>query len=397
MRKVQVDGRFIIEKNSREKLIANSPTTGGWFPASRALDWIVNKNSLFPPHLVFSVRLETVSVTMSKHPGGYCSTLASIISAIPASTLRSLNVRSDFKSLSISRELSSIISNCESPFTKFVSFVPLENKAVEHLIQLPHLDTLVTVNPPPFNLGPPPLDHDLPFGPGVPLSLVFPPLTELIVGTGVVQGWLALFKLLEARVSAANGAMPVSRVKKSLGTLVGEDPRCPIDASFTSPIRMFRNLVHLDIRARCNGGFGCAFRLNDNNIAELAMALHQVEYFSLGEPCAQNTCATTVACLLFFSVYCTRLRILTIHFNTTNIVDDFNHALEGSQFRELRLCPRCPLSCLDVHSIPLHLDGPDFETVVNGMVDIFPSLKGCGGGKGIWKELSAKILQFRGV
>ena len=301
MRKVRVDGWLIIEKNSLQKLIANSPTTGGWFPASRALDWTINKHSLFPPHLVFSARLETVSVAISKHPGGRRLALASIISAIPASALRSLNVRNDVPSLSLSRELSSVISNCGPFFTKFSSFIPLENEAVEHLIQLSHLDSLLTANAPPFNLDPPPLDHDLAFGPGVPLSLVFPPLTALIVGTGVVQGWLTLFQLLEARVSAADGATPVSMVKKSLETLVGEDPRCPIDASFISPIRMFRNLVHLNIRARCSEGLECAFRLNDDNVAKLAMALHQVEYFSLREPCARNTCATTVACLLFFS------------------------------------------------------------------------------------------------
>ena len=401
MRKVRIDGEIVVEKSSHEKLVANSPT-GGWFPASRALTWIVNRRSLFPPHLVFSARLETVSVISSENTEGQPPSIRSIVSAIPTSALRTLHVHHHFPWSFVDRQLSSVVSNCGSSLTTFLSMVPLEAQAVAHLVQLPDLHTLTIASEPPFDLDPP-FDPDLPLDPGlhfdgVPLPHVFPPLTTFTIGTaGVAQRWLTLFKLLEASVSAPGGVTPVSRIKKSLRTLNVQDPSCLIDASFASPIQMFRSLVHLNIGARCCAALGCAFKLNDNDIAELTMALHQLEHFSLGEPCARNTCATTVACLLFFSVHCVRLRELTVHFNTTNIVNDFNRVLEGPRFRELRSLPRCPLMDFDAHSMPLLLDEPDFETVVSGMVNIFPSLYKCSGAETGWEELSMKISQFSGA
>jgi hypothetical protein len=113
-------------------------------------------------------------------------------------------------------------------------------------------------------------------------------------------------------------------------------------------------------------------------------------------PEAHPSPSFTVACLLFFSVNCTRLRMLTVHFNTTNIVDDFNHTFEDPQFRELRSLPRCPLMCFDAHSMPLHLDEPDFETVVNGMLNIFPSLHKCSRGREGLEGALHKNFQHRG-
>jgi hypothetical protein len=125
------------------------------------------------------------------------------------------------------------------------------------------------------------------------------------------------------------------------------------------------------------------------------MALSQLESLLLGYPCFDNTCATTVACLLQISVHCLKLRSLQIHFNTTNIVGDLKNVSEDSRFQELRPLPRCTLSCLDVGKMPLTLDETGFETMVNGMVDIFPSLKRCAGVEETWNELSRRITELQ--
>jgi len=174
-----------------------------------------------------------------------------------------------------------------------------------------------------------------------------------------------------------------------------------IDPPFVSWIQCFRNLVYLDVGDFCdqrsdNGK--CSFTLNNDNITELAMVLTQLESLILGAPCSENTCLTTVACLLAISVHCNKLKKLMIHFNTTNIVDDFRNILEDPQFQQLRSLPRCPLTALGVYSIPLNLHAPGFDdyyTVVKGMADIFPSLTYCEEFGEIWIEVSREIVDLR--
>ena len=121
------------------------------------------------------------------------------------------------------------------------------------------------------------------------------------------------------------------------------------------------------------------------------MALTQLESLLLG---LENTCPTTVACLLTISTYCVGLEKLEIHF-TTNIVDDFKNIQEVPRFEQLRSAPRCPLTRLDVYRISLTLDEPGFETVANGMIDIFPSLTHCEGLDQSWDELSDRIVELQ--
>jgi len=166
------------------------------------------------------------------------------------------------------------------------------------------------------------------------------------------------------------------------------------DSSFASPIRVFRNLSHLDVGVFCHdeGGEGqCIFKLDNNNVTKLAMALPQLEYIQLGHPCFENSCATTVACLLPISVYCVELQSLGIHFNTTTIIEDLKNISKDSKFQELRSLPRCRLSCLDVFAMPLTLDESGFKTVADGMIDIFPSLELCEGHRDVWNEVSENL------
>ena len=170
------------------------------------------------------------------------------------------------------------------------------------------------------------------------------------------------------------------------------------DTSFTATIQIFRNLCNLNVEVSCHveSGVGqCTFKLNDDDVIEVVMALPRLESLILGQACSENTCATTVACLLPLSVYCVKMRWLEIHFNTSNIVDDFKNISEDPRLQKLRLLPRCPLSRLNVGQMPLTLDEPGFETVVNGMDDIFPSMRCCTETEGIWTELDGRIAGFR--
>ena len=125
------------------------------------------------------------------------------------------------------------------------------------------------------------------------------------------------------------------------------------------------------------------------------MALSQLEFLLLGNTCPENTCATIVACLLLISVYCLKLGRLEVHFNTTNIIEDLKNISEDPRFHGLRSLPRCALTRLDVWSTPLTLGAPGFETVVNWMVDILPSLEFCQGFEHVWGGLNREIAEHR--
>ena len=161
-------------------------------------------------------------------------------------------------------------------------------------------------------------------------------------------------------------------------------------------------MVNLKIDVSCRGGGGeaqCIFKLNNDHVTKLVMALPQLEFLLLGRPCSNNTCATTVACLLPISVHCVGLQELKIHFNATNIVDDFKNIPDDSRLRDLRPLPRCRLVRLDIHEMPLNFDEPGFETVVTGMIDIFPSLELYEGVEGNfdWEEVSERLTELQGV
>ena len=232
------------------------------------------------------------------------------------------------------------------------------------------------------------------------MPLVFPPLTKLKLG-GAAHGWLSLFQSLEYSIPAAHGTTPLSQVKKSLKSLDVEDtPGLIINVSFASAIHIFPNLVRLGLGDCCRSkerGGQCTFRLNNDSVTQLDMALPQLETLSLGRPCAGNTCVTTVVSLLPISVHCVKLKNLAIHFNTTSIVEDFKNISMDPQFQKLRSLPRCILSHLCVDWIPLALDDRGFGAVADGMFDIFPSLECCLGSTQAWREVSCRIARLRGM
>lgn len=394
MRQVEVDERELLGETTFRKLRLNSPA-GGWFPALQDFFWHVTRSNHPYTNLFLSPRLKRISVRLSVSwscygaPSEFLPAVASAISALPPSALQSIQVGCEEPWIALKDLVSSVILRCGPSLEGLSSLIPLSDEAIDHLIRLPHLRTWrVTVPPPNHSASPSPL--------------VFPPLTEFSLLGGAAHGWFSLFKCLEHGVSATQGATPLSRLKESLQFLnIENPPRLIIDTPFASTIQIFRNLVILGMRVNCHdddNGDQCTFKLNNNDVTELAMALSQLEIFFLGIPCSKNTCHATVACLLAISVHCVKLRELELHFNTRSIVDDLKTILEDSQYEELRSLPRCPLSCLGVWKIPLVVDEPDLEAVVHGMVKVFPSLEhfqqapyNFG-----WEKLSERISVLRG-
>jgi len=290
---------------------------------------------------------------------------------LPTDSLQSLTISPLMPWADLEDSISSVVLRCGPSLMEFVPPIPLSDAAINHLLHLPHLHTWHIEGPPPSYS---------------PLSLppVFPPLTEFTLGGDATRGWFSLFERLERSASATQGMAPLSKVKESLESLDIENlPGSIIDASFTSTIQIFWNLVHLGVEGPCHDGRNngqCTFKLNNDNVTDLAVALPRLEYLLLGHPCFEKVCATTVACLLPMSVHCTKLQEVEIHFNTTNIVEDFKNILADPQFQELHSLPKCTLSCLNVAQTPLTLDEPGFEIVANGIVDIFPGLGELGTG-----------------
>ena len=385
---------MILEEETLNKLRLNSPP-GGWFPALQDLSWCITESNLPCADMFFSPHLKKISIYVSWSwdnttlPLSALPTLASIISALPTSSLERMSVGDNYQTLPWAHfkdSFSSIILRCGQSFTDYNSPVPLSNAALHHLIHLPHLRTWRIHGPPPTY-------------PTSSLPLVFPPLRELTLGEGAARGWLPLLRRLEDGASTTQGVTTLSKTKEFLKVLNVDDMfGVDIDPSFVSTIQCFRNLVDLNVDVRCSSGDDrgeCTFKLSDDNITELAMALTQLKFLLLGRTCSKNTCLTTIACLLPISVHCSKLKQLEIHFNTTNIVDDFRNILEDPRSKQLRSLPKCPLTSLFVHRIPLGLHESDLETVAKGMIDIFPSLTDCEGVGESWIELSGKITDLR--
>jgi len=385
---------MIPEEAILNKLRVNSPP-GGWFPALQHLFLSIAESNLPYADLFFSPRLKRIYIYVSwprddiALPLGSLQTLASIISALPTSSLERISMGTNHQTMPwthLRDSFSSIILRCGPSFTDYSSPVPLSNAALDHLIHLPHLHTWDIHGPPPTYSA-------------SSLPLVFPPLRELSFWKGAACGWFPLLRRFEDGASTTQGVTPLSKAKESLKILdIRDMSGINIDPSSVSTIQCFRNLVDLHVHVFCphEGERGqCIFKLNDDNVTELAMALTQLESLVFGRPCYKNTCLTTVACLLQISVHCSKLEELEIHFNTTSIVDDFRNILEDPRFQQLRSLPKCPLTLLNLFSTPLRLDESDLETVAKGMVEIFPSLTDCDGLEESWDELSRQITDLR--
>jgi len=125
MHRVCVEDWMILEEETLNKLRLNSPP-GGWFPALQGLSWCITEFNLPYADLFFSPHLKRISIYVSWFntalPLSTLPTLASIISALPISSLERMAVGDNFEMLSWAHfkdPFSSVILRCGSSFTEY--------------------------------------------------------------------------------------------------------------------------------------------------------------------------------------------------------------------------------------------------------------------------------------
>ena len=309
--------------------------------------------------------------------------LASVIAELQTSSLQSLRIRlpiaAEQTPTSLRSAVSSAVLRCGPSLTTLSVPTPLSDEAVKHLMQLPKLTTWEARNGPPGVSDP-------------SLSNAFLQLETLELHVQESLEWLPLFEAATRRISSGQDARALSnRGPGQKLTTLASRVQVPIDAAFISPIKLFHGLVNLALRPPCFGTGGCAFDLTDDDIAEIATALPNLVGVTFGGACPANSCRTTVSSLLLFSTRCKNLRYLDIHFNTTNLLDDFRSMVEDPRPGNLCALPRCQLTQLSVSHAPLRMEEESYGAVVAGFLSVFPLLHGIFGVAECWDRLNSKL------
>ena len=356
------------------------------FPELRELDWKANHDTLPFYRLFLSPKLSILSLWFSTSPESLERDLSMVESAVMGLDpfplqflyLRWLGPEAGRQMESVA---SSVVLRCGTALEDLSTFSPLSDAAVQHIMQLPNLNSLSTASTPPRT-------SDL------PLSAIFPRLNRISLVEEDSLGWLTFFTTTTRRISSGQGSHPplkygpVEKLREL--TIV---PKAIIDAAFMSRIIHFRELTFLKLKSACYTGNGCAFNLTDDDIAEIAAALPRLEMTVLGRACDANSCQTTVASLVSLSTHCKNLRFLNIHFNTANLRNDLDSLLGDPQFGSLPTLRTSDNFHLDLSSTPYPFSEDDIIPVLRGFRRIFPSLTRISGIKAFWKQLELRLLE----
>ena len=127
----------------------------------------------------------------------------------------------------------------------------------------------------------------------------------------------------------------------------------------------------LEVQVNCSSVGTCIFQLTDDDMENLAIALHHLESLRLGKSRIFDTCKTTVAALMPISVHCMDLTVLETHFNTLEIVRDLQRVLDRGAGRD---DAKCRVSNLPVGGLSVEAQ-KNIETVVMGLKVILPCLR----------------------
>ena len=147
----------------------------------------------------------------------------------------------------------------------------------------------------------------------------------------------------------------------------------------------------------------CTFILTDSDISLLADALPCLEQTFPGIPCSFNTCQTTFRSLHTLSTRCPQLHHLSIHINTTTLVQDIKSiSQEDDQSTESRGPRRRPLDFDFSQYLPIEdtVDVDDLEVVSRGLFDISVvindgSILDQGLNSQLWVKVSKRIEAIR--
>ena len=251
-------------------------------------------------------------------------------------------------------------------------------------MKLPNLDAWTTEQ------GPPQVSdlirHGVPDG----VTSLFPSLTTLDLRSRVAFEWLSLFEAAKGRTP------PWIMAGDSLPMINYHHPTLQIDSSLVSRFLPFTGITELRIMTDCTIRGPCISQYTDEDAEGLAIALPKLEALTLGEsPCSAGTCPTTIRSLLSFSIHCTKLRYLNIHFRTATLRADMWDLLGDAYSQGLHLRPKCALTTLVTQGMPLELSDDDLSFILMGMLMIFPSLgEFVSRRSSAWAELDFMVKGF---
>ena len=388
MRRLRLEENVLTHKGIAldRVLVAHSTSNGLLCPNLRRLDSPFTKRlrPLIP--LFISPRLTHLTLHVDPSGGLTCQDLGPILQALPTPCIQELFLDFGQKSMvRFAHEISFMIQRCGDSLRLLHVPISLGEATVRHVLNLNGLQCWNSV-------------YDVP--PIIPpLSAPFPSLHSLTLYGKKAHGWMAwLTQRRRGALDGHDGPLEHSRVLTSLTDLTFVDS-VPVDATFISPLHLFPNLVVLRVTRDCYEEPRCSFSLTNQDVAKLSAALPRLEVLDLGRPCAGDTTPTTISCFLAPSIHCKSLRVLSIHFNVTKLVDDVRSLSKDPDFRGLRSLPtRCTLESFSVGILPFPGGIPDEEitTIAKVLIGIFPSLLyiECNG-LADWEPLSDKIEELQ--
>ena len=274
---------------------------------------------------------------------------------------------------------SSAVLRCGTTLMHLSTFSPLSDAAVQHIIQLPNLNSLSTTSGPPRT-------SDL------SLSAIFPRLDRISLVGGDSLEWLTFFTTTARRISSGRRSHPPFKhepIERLRELMIA--PKVIIDAAFMSRIIQFHELTSLGLTSTCFTVGGCGFKLTDDDIAEIAAALPRLEMAALGRACHANSCQTTVTSLVSLSTHCRGLEYLGIHFNTANLRNDLDSVLADPQLDSLPTLRTSNNFHLCLSFAPCTLSEDVIVPVLRGLRRIFPSLAQISGVKAFWRQLNLRL------
>ena len=351
----------------------------------RELDWWLNKfnfsflTTFLSPHLTkIDIRADPfgrLSGSVDRSTGKASTEVVSVVrSAIKMfpSSLQFLRIFLGIgqgagltEGIGLTEEISTFILGCGESLREFHSNLALSPEAVAHLVNLPNLRDWTTEQKPPRITA---LIHD-----GIPggFTSLLPSLESLQLKGEEALEWLSIFDTTKNRYP------PRTVVGRNLSRLLYIDSTLIADSNMLSKLFPLTNLVGITLGLRCMSPevAGCASRFSDQDVEHLALALPNLEALRLGEaPCSAKTCPTTILSLFLLSIHCLNLKLLSIHFRTTDVSMDVMAMVDYAHSNDLHRRPRCALDVLVAGNQIVPPEDHEFALISMGISAVFPSL-----------------------
>jgi len=175
----------------------------------------------------------------------------------------------------------------------------------------------------------------------------------LILDGGVGHRWLSFLEAAQKNGSADGDPRTLENGMRATLTNLRCLGGTTVDPDFISSLCIFQKLTHVFVDGSVSMEGGCTFLLTDDDVTRLANALPDMKSLRLGSPCSANRCHTTPFSLLTPSTRCLELKILEVHFNTTNIGHVLDWLFKEPRYETTCSLPRCPLHYLTVADTPI--------------------------------------------